>query len=242
MNEIKKHYDDVLREAYTWMFGDFDAKLNQNEQLFDELNLQPAKNGLAVDIGCGSGFQTIPLLNRGYSVAACDMSEFLLEELRTRTQSERLQTHIADALEFIESLDKKAELIVCMGDTITHFPSFEYVSSFIRSAHRTLSTDGKLIMTLRDYSNELTGADCVIPVRLTDERMLTCVLEYGEDKLTVTDVVYERENDNWQTRKNSYTKLRLKSNWLENELKKAGFTLNRSDKVQGMLIIVAVKS
>lgn len=223
------------------MFGDFDAKVKQNERLFDELNLQPTKNGLAVDIGCGSGFQTIPLLNRSYRVAACDVSEFLLSELHTQTQSERLQTHVADALEFLERLDEEAELIVCMGDTITHFPSFEYVFSFIQSVHRKLSTGGKLILTLRDYSTALTGADCVIPVRLTDERMLTCILEYGEDKLTVTDVVYERGNDGWQTRKNSYTKLRLKRDWLEAELEKAGFALNKSDKAQGMLIIVAVK-
>jgi len=47
------------------MFGDFDAKVQENRNFFELIGFEPGANGKALDLGCGPGFQSIALAELG---------------------------------------------------------------------------------------------------------------------------------------------------------------------------------
>lgn len=56
MNNAKQHYDQHLGAIYSWMAGDVNVALERNRSLFYQLGLDTAPKGLAIDLGCGTGF------------------------------------------------------------------------------------------------------------------------------------------------------------------------------------------
>ncbi len=63
------------------------------ETLLDALERFTAP-GVAVDLGCGTGRDTVELLRRGWKVVAVDSEEEAIRRLRTATgDAERLETH-----------------------------------------------------------------------------------------------------------------------------------------------------
>src|SRR5580704_7633264 len=80
----KEHYKNQLARHYTWMFGDLDSQVAAQKALFERHKIRPESSGVALDLGCGSGFQSVALWQLGFDVRAVDTSEELLEELLHR--------------------------------------------------------------------------------------------------------------------------------------------------------------
>ena len=59
------------------------------------------KNGVILDVGCGSGTYSIPLAKAGYEITAVDLSPALIHMCNTYAEkegiSDRVRTHVADA-------------------------------------------------------------------------------------------------------------------------------------------------
>lgn len=227
---VKDHYERLLARHYTWMFGkSFDDKVaEQISILEDALGEHSLFNGLAVDLGSGPGYQSIALVQLGFSaVIAIDTSAALLHELRTHASSLSIETVEDDILHLDRHIPvNSAQLIVCMGDTITHLESRAAVLDLLNSASRALVSGGKLIITWRDLSHELHGLDRFIPVYSDDQRVMTCFLEFDQrESVMVHDLVYELRDSGWRLEKSCYRKLRLPLEWLENSMSSAGFAV-----------------
>src|SRR5262245_61447958 len=81
-SSVHDHYECLLAEHYTRMFGDFGTKVAEQQALLEKLGIGRLEGGQAVDLGCGSGFQSIALARLGFRVVAIDFSARLLQELR----------------------------------------------------------------------------------------------------------------------------------------------------------------
>jgi len=79
---VADHYEKHLARYYSWMFGDFHNTIEANRQFFVVHKLIPESPKLAIDLGAGCGFQSIPLAQMGFSVLAIDLRQELLDELR----------------------------------------------------------------------------------------------------------------------------------------------------------------
>lgn len=251
MNLAKKHYDQHLAAVYSWMAGDPEVVLQRQRDVFAQLGITTLAGGLAVDLGSGSGAQSVALAELGFSVLAIDFCEPLLAELRQQAELLPIRTVNDDLLNFRQWIPEPsvanatqitAQLIVCMGDTLPHLDSLAKVAALFIDIERTLAPQGKIVLSFRDYvAFELEGEQRFIPVRNDGSTILTCFLEYQEATVDVHDLLYQKQEEQWVFTASSYPKLRLDPNWVGQQLQQLGLTLLQQDIINGMVCIVAQK-
>ncbi|KAF0216938.1 MAG: methyltransferase type [Geobacteraceae bacterium] len=241
MATVEEHYESLLADYYSWMFGDFDAKVEANRRFFSYYDIVPAKSGIAVDLGAGPGFQSLALAQLGFRVTAFDLSGKLLSELEGKRGDLPVTAVHDDMLNFPAHRTGPVELCVCMGDTLPHLESTDRVADLFGKVYHSLDAGGRFILTYRDLSFELTGLSRFIPVRSDDTTIFTCFLEYEPRHVTVHDLVYVRMGEKWELRKSSYRKLRLQLDWVLERLVEAGFAIDSCESNGGMVTIIADK-
>jgi 2-polyprenyl-3-methyl-5-hydroxy-6-metoxy-1,4-benzoquinol methylase len=224
------------------MVGDLGLALARGAAEIAELSLSPSPGAVAVDLGAGFGMHAIPLAKRGFKVTAIDTCRVLLDELRSRCGLLPITVCESDLLEFRSIVSSQPQVIVCMGDTLTHLPALSAVESLLESAAAALPKDGVFAATFRDYATKALEGDArFIPVRSDAHRILTCFLEYGEHHVTVHDLLYQHENGQWRQSVSSYPKLKIAPEWLTAQLAGRGLTVRRDATAGGMVRIVATK-
>lgn len=241
MVTAKDHYENHLSELYGWMSGDFTERVNQTLSYFIKNNIKPSSTHFAIDLGSGHGIQSAALAELGFNVTAVDQSEKLLNELKQNTAN-KVKTVNGDITDYGYPGEIKPELIICMGDTLTHLNSSSDVNRLIRIAAENLAEYGKLVLSFRDLTGELKGISRFIPVKSDEHRILTCLLEYEDKKVTVNDILHEYRTGKWEMKISSYQKLRLSLNEVTEMLLSAGLKLNHTEKIGGMDHLTAQKN
>ncbi len=239
MATVEQHYNDVLSDVYSWMFGGFENGIQRNTEFVNKHKLIPQGSGIAVDLGAGCGFQSIPLARSGYTVTAIDLDAKLLDELKRNSNDLKIKTVQGDLIDFDKSVNSSAELIVCMTDTILHLESREKVISLIAKVSTALEKGGKFVITFRDLTYELKNADRILPVRSDENIIFTCFLEYESETVKVHDIVYQKVNEEWELSKSFYRKLRLPEAWVNEQLSQSGFSKIDSTTENGLITIIA---
>ena len=239
MADVKAHYDNLLAPYYSWVFGGSELKLEENRNFFRDHGIQPVLSGFAMDLGAGCGFQSIPLAEAGFKVIAIDISQDLLAELKKTASGLAIDTIEDDLLNFSEHRPGNTELIVCMGDTLTHLRSLNEIKILFKNTYQALDNNGLLVLSFRDLTFELKGLERFIPVRSESNLIFTCFLEYEKEHVKVHDVVYEKTNNQWQMKKGFYRKLRIPPEWAQECLLKIGFEVETFDIQNGMVTIIA---
>jgi ubiquinone/menaquinone biosynthesis C-methylase UbiE len=80
-NQMAEEYDDLNDVWYPWLFAQI------HEFIAEHLPGRAAERR-AVDIGCGTGFQSFLLARAGYEVTAFDVADRLLEVARQKIQTQ----------------------------------------------------------------------------------------------------------------------------------------------------------
>jgi SAM-dependent methyltransferase len=242
--DVTRHYSTLLAEHYTWMLGaPFAVNVAEQLALLQHLGVGSGARRLAVDLGCGSGFQSVALSQLDFQrVLAVDTSAALLAELKAHAKDRAIDPIEADIAELSQLVGPgEADAIVCMGDTLTHLSSRADVACLFRDAHQALAPDGLFILTFRDLSVTMTGLDRFIPVRADEERIMTCFLEYEPESVVVHDLIHVREDKAWCLRKSSYRKLRLAPEHVSAQLRETGFRIRYSEPYGRLWVIAAAK-
>ncbi len=241
MATIRQHYENVLSDVYSWMFGGFENGIQKNIEFVNKHKLSPQGSGMAIDLGAGCGFQSIPLAKAGYTVTAIDLDAKLLDELQRNSDSLAIKTVQGDLIDFDKDLNTDVELIICMTDTILHLESRVKVASLFAKVFAALESGGKFIITFRDLTHELTDADRILPIRSDENVIFTCFLEYEAETVKVHDIVYSKSGETWELSKSFYRKLRLSEAWVSEQLSQAGFSKVDSVVENGVITLTAHK-
>lgn len=242
---VRAHYDDHLGPIYGWMIGDFTQALTAAGEELRAVGVVPGRGRSAVDLGAGLGAHALALAGLGYEVTAIDTCAVLLDELRAhaRGRGHAVTAVQADLLEMRRHCPRPHDVILCMGDTLTHLESLNAVERLFDDVTAALAPGGRFVATFRDYSGPpRRGADRVIPVRQDDHRRLTCVLEYTDSTVVVQDVVHERTAAGWSLRVSSYRKLRLAPEWACMVLGQRGLPGRVEPGPNGMARLVATSA
>jgi hypothetical protein len=236
---VKEHYDKHLGSLYSWMIGDFQTLVQRQKEEFTKAGIAEGGSAIALDLGAGTGVQTVALCDMGYKVTAIDFNKQLLEELRANTVEHEVHI-IKDDLLVGYKLDISPSLVVCCGDTIAHLPDYIKLEELIAGSYSSLAEGGKLYLTFRDYSRALEGTDRFIPIRQDDTRIFMCFLEYFDDRVRVTDILLEKAGDRWEQKISHYFKLRITVAMIENILQRYGFEIVYK-QLSGMNVLVGQK-
>ena len=244
MTTVAAHYDRLLAEHYTWMLGgDIEAIAARERPLLQELGVAGVarRGAVAIDLGCGSGAQTLALADLGFqTVVAIDQSRALLDELAAHAARRPSITIVCDDLvRALTKVDAPVQAIVCMRDTILCLADRAAVVGLIERAAEALAAGGVLALSYRDLSEPLEGLDRFLPVRSDADRIMLCALDYGPETVTTTDLVYVRGADGWQLHKSSYPKLRIEPDWLAEALAGAGLTVTVHQRSPGGMWLTA---
>lgn len=241
MTTAREHYDALLAEHYSRLFGDFDAKVAEQRALLQRLGVAaPSSGGLAVDLGCGSGFQSVALAHLGFRVLAVDFSRRLLDELTHRARGLPVEAIAGDIRDVRRLVPPGAELAVCMGDTLAHLEREADLDRVFRGVAARLVIGGRLVLSFRDLSGELRDLDRAIPLGAWDDLVMTCFLEYEASTVKVHDLIWVRQPEGWRLRKGMYRKLRLAPARVAARLRAAGFAVERHAAPGGMVALVGV--
>jgi SAM-dependent methyltransferase len=237
---VEDHYKKLLARHYTWMHGDYDSKVREYQFLFEQTGILSQSGGKALDLGSGSGFQSLALTDLGFKVLSVDTSETLLRELRDRRQGRRIRPVLGDIRDQgTYATEGPFEVAVCMGDTLSHLRSYGEVETLFGDVLGVLEGGGALVLEFRDATRELEGVDRAIPLRMDDERIMATFLEYESDRINVHDMVFVRGADGWTMHKSAYVKLRLGEKKVLNLLGRTGFRIVSSEENRGFVTVLA---
>jgi hypothetical protein len=185
---------------------------------------------------------TLPLARRGFTVTAIARRETLVGELQGRAAGMPINTVAGDIRDFRKYVTKPVGIILCMGDTLTHLPARDSVEHLFADVAASLTPGGLFVATFRDYvSAPLQGERRFIPVRSDENRIMTCFLEYGEETVTVHDLLHERAHGRWEQRVSSYRKLRLQPEWVAAKLADRQLKVRTGAGPAGMALVAATK-
>lgn len=238
---VQDHYDTLLARHYVWMMGGWDRNIAHYHRFFSDHAIRPAGNGIALDLGAGCGFGSLALAGAGFRVISVDLSHHMLDILEQEATNLPVRTVHADILDFLAGCMEEPELITCMGDTLTHLPDTGSVERLVRQCSRTVQNGGTFIISFRDYSHEPAGLTAVIPVQRDPDRIFFCRLDYQDDRVRVTDILYARTSGRWERVAGTYHKLRISPDFLSGMLTREGFRI-RARKVQdGMVTLIGHK-
>ncbi|HJV89504.1 MAG TPA: class I SAM-dependent methyltransferase [Holophagaceae bacterium] len=241
MTTAEVHYESHLARSYPWMAGGMDAAMRRGRNEVERNCPAPRPGQVAVDLGSGFGMHAIPLARKGYRVLAVDTSSWLLGLLRDH--SEALPIHAVEdsILHFPRHLEGRADLIVCMGDALTHLPDCTEVERLFVAMSQSLRVGGQALLSFRDYTTPLKEAQRFIPVMSSAQRILTCFLEFSPETVCVHDILHEREDSGWQLRVSTHRKLRLSPAWVCRALQAQGLCVYVEAGRDGMTRVFAKK-
>src|SRR3984957_7237814 len=144
---VSEHYQNLLGPVYSWMIGDVEAATARADAELDAVGLPLSGAGTAIDLGAGFGMHSLPLARRGYEVIAIDNYQPLLAELRSRAGSLPIRTVVADLRDFKIHVTQPVDVIVCMGDTLTHLTEVASVEALFDAEAVALVRGGAVGLT-----------------------------------------------------------------------------------------------
>jgi SAM-dependent methyltransferase len=231
--EVKTHYDDLLGAIYSWTLGDFNARSKATAKLIGDAIGTNNKGKRALDLGCGTGVQTLALCSLGFEVTGVDFSEEILKEYRERAvaASANVSLLVADISDFDAGDD--FDVALCFGDTVSHLQTWDAVRAMFRCVHQSLRAGGRFFLASRDHSRVYTGTERFLLVQADEARSMICVLDDEGSHVRVTDLVSEHKDGKSSLRTSSYLKLRVSPETLTKELQAAGFDVTQSALLPG---------
>lgn len=151
--EWVKHYRTSENEPFYDMAFDYIVKA-----------LGAPKDSVILDVGCGTGQQSIRLAKRGFKCFAVDFSKAALNMARVNVKNRGLNERITIQCEDITSLSFKDETfsyILCWG-VLMHVPDLEKA---ISELSRILKPNGKLVISENNsFSFEITLRALIFPI------------------------------------------------------------------------------
>jgi SAM-dependent methyltransferase len=179
----------------------------------------------ALDLACGTGKSTVPLLSRGYSVVACDISEGMVREARRKHPEHADAFRVAD-MRRLPALGE-FDLVLCLDDAVNYLLSEDDLAAMFTSVAGALAPQGIFVFdlnTLATYRSTFARAI----VRETKGLFFTWIgegtmtLAPGEIVSATVETFAERQDGLWERRSSHHIQRHHSAQQVEDSLTRAG--------------------
>lgn len=112
-----------------------------------------------LDIGCGTGLSFLPMLERGWSVTACDISPAMLVEAADKVDDPSVELLVAD-MRALPMVGTEFDLIWAVNDTINYLADLSELRVTLVGIARNLAADGRVVFdvnTMLAYESFFNG-------------------------------------------------------------------------------------
>ena len=141
-------YYDVMSES---RFKDISQELEFFKSIFDSCAKIPVTRIL--DVGCGTGRHSIPLIKSGYDVTGLDKSQNMLSMFRGKLESGNLKAKIVKKdmknIDFIEGF----HAIICMNSAFMYLLTDGDILQALKAFHKALKPGGVAIIDIMNFLN-----------------------------------------------------------------------------------------
>ncbi len=142
---ILRFYEDLASD-YDRKFNN--PRINYMRSVEKMFLLESLKTGMILDIGCGTGEQSLFLAKRGYHVVGVDISRKMLtkanESAKDALLKDRLSLVIASA-EALPFRDKSFDGLISIFGVFNHIPGEDHA---FQETHRVLRSGGRAVLTV----------------------------------------------------------------------------------------------
>lgn len=115
----KEYCHDRLGAEFAHHLSNYDTHRRVEILIDDFLPDEVVRGKEALDVGCGLGWFSARLKERGANVTACDLGPVMVEETRRRTGC---QAVVADALDLVSAFGSERFDVVVSSECIEHTP------------------------------------------------------------------------------------------------------------------------
>jgi SAM-dependent methyltransferase len=156
----------------------------------------------ALDIACGTGKSTAPLIERGYGVTACDLSPGMISQARRKFPDYSDSFLVADMRALPGELGE-FDLVLCLDDAVNYLLTDDDLLDTFRSVSGLLAADGifafdtNSLLTYRSsFAQEMVREDEGLFFTWRGEG--TSALEPGETAAATVEIFAERSDGLWE--------------------------------------------
>ncbi|MBV9026948.1 MAG: class I SAM-dependent methyltransferase [Streptomycetaceae bacterium] len=132
-------YGERISDAYDDLYGDFVPSQAQIDTLAEYV-----RDGLAIEIGSGTGRVTLPLARRGGRVIGVDSSPSMVDVLRSKGRGLPIEAVCADAAEY--RAPEPATLVFAVFNTFFLLAEKSVQEQFVAHAAEMLAPGGRLVL------------------------------------------------------------------------------------------------
>jgi len=142
---IIRFYEDLARD-YDHRFNN--PRINYMRSVEKMVLLESLKPGMILDIGCGTGEQSLFLAKRGYQVIGVDISREMLLKANENTKEGKLKDNISLVIASAEALpfrDKSFDGLISIFGVFNHIPKADHA---FQETYRVLKSGASAIFTV----------------------------------------------------------------------------------------------
>ena len=145
-------YYDIRAEA---MIRNVGQELEFFKFIFDSFANTSVSDIL--DVGCGTGRHSVPLMQSGYSITGLDLNQTMLDMFREKAESENLNPRIFNKDMREIDFDDEFDAIICMNTAFQYLLTDEDILKTLGAFHSALKPGGVVIMDLMNFMSLLGG-------------------------------------------------------------------------------------
>lgn len=140
---MANEYDHLYDLWYRYQFSEIDQALVKRCQ--PAASAPGADKPTALDVGCGTGIQSLRLAQLGYRVTGLDIADRLVEQARAKMTAAGYDdgTFIVGDARQLPFADGSADLVTCCGSTLSLIPDWQRALAEIA---RCLRPGGRLLV------------------------------------------------------------------------------------------------